>query len=242
MTDLKDQVAVVTGASSGIGESIACALARSGANLCLLGRDKSRLDRVRAQIGEKYPSARIYTCDLTSAEDIHRVADEITGSIPGIDILVHSAGCFLMKNLDETTEAEFDLQFSVNTRAPFILTRLLLPHLKRSKGQIVFLNSSASQHKSRAGLSAYTASKAALQSIADSLREEVNTSEVRVLSVFPGRTATPMQEDIFRKENRDYEGSQLLQPEDIARSVINALSMPRSAEVTDIHIRPFRKS
>ena len=242
MTGLKDQVAVVTGASSGIGESIACALAESGANLCLLGRDKSRLERTRAQIGDECPGARIYTCDLTSAKNIHRVAEEVTGSVQGIDILVHSAGCFLMKSLDETTEAEFDMQFSVNTRAPFLLTKFLMPHLKRSKGQVVFLNSSASQQKSRAGLGAYTASKAALQSIADSLREELNTSEVRVLSIFPGRTATPMQEDIFREENREYAGSQLLQPEDIARSVINALTMPRSAEVTDIHIRPFRKS
>jgi short-subunit dehydrogenase len=241
MADLKDQVAVVTGASGGIGASIACALADSGANLCLLGRDKSRLERTRAQIGEKSSDARIYICDLTSAKNIHRVAEEVTGSVPGIDILVHSAGCFLMKSLDETTEAEFDLQFSVNTRAPFLITKFLLPHIKMNKGQVVFLNSSASQQKSRAGLGAYTASKSALQSIADSLREEVNTSEVRVLSVFPGRTATPMQEDIFREEGREYEGSRLLQPEDIVRSVINALTMPRSAEVTDIHIRPFRK-
>lgn len=242
MGGLNNQLAVVTGASSGIGESIACALASKGVNLCLLGRNASRLQRTSAQIGENHSGVQIYTCDLASAENIHRVATQITDGFPGIDILIHSAGCFLMKSLEETTEAEFDLQLAVNTRAPFILSRLLLPNLKRNKGQIVFLNSTVSQQKSRAGLSAYTASKYALQAVADSLREEVNASEVRVLSVYPGRTATPMQEDIFRKENREYEGNQLLQPEDIANAVINALTMPRTAEITDIYMRPFRNA
>jgi NADP-dependent 3-hydroxy acid dehydrogenase YdfG len=73
------------------------------------------------------------------------------------------------------------------------------------------------------------------------LREEVNASEVRVLSVYPGRTATAMQEGIFKLENREYRKNQLLQPEDIAQSVIDALALPRTAEITDISIRPFQK-
>ena len=116
-----------------------------------------------------------------------------------------------------------------------------LPAIKRQKGQIVFLNSSVAQQKARAELSIYAGSKYALRAIADSLREEVNACEVRVLSVYPGRTATAMQEDIFKSESREYPKDQLLQPEDIARSVLDALTLPRTAEVTDISIRPFRK-
>ena len=239
---LKNKVAVVTGASSGIGESLSYALARNGVDLYLLGRDESRLQRIAAQLREIHPEIHVYTCDLASADNICSVAKRIINSVTGIDILVHSAGSFLMKRLDETTEEEFDSLFSVNTRAPFILTRLLLPLLEKNKGQIVFLNSSASQQKSRAGLGVYTASKYALQAITDSLREEVNASEVRVLSIYPGRTATAMQEEIFRMENRQYEKEQLLQPEDIAESIINALSLPRTAEITDIFIRPFKKT
>lgn len=242
VVSLKGKVAIVTGASSGIGESVACALARKGVDLYLLGRDQSRLERISAQLGKIHPGIQVYTCDLASAENIRSVAKKIIKSVAGIDILVHSAGSFLMKRLDETTEDEFDSQFSVNTRAPFILTKSLLPLLEKNKGQIVFLNSSASQQKSRAGLGVYTASKYALQAIADSLREEVNASEVRVLSMYPGRTATAMQEGIFRMENRPYEKEQLLQPEDIADSIINALSLPRTAEITDIFIRPLKKT
>jgi len=133
------------------------------------------------------------------------------------------------------------LQFSVNTRAPFLLTKLLLPAIKKRKGQIVFLNSSIAQQKAQANLSIYSGSKYALRAIADSLREEVNASEVRVLSVYPGRTATAMQENIFKLENREYRKDQLLQPEDVAQSVIDALALRRTAEVTDILIRPFKK-
>lgn len=242
MSSLKNKVAVVTGASSGIGESVARALANNGVNLCLLGRDKARLEKMSEQLGGTRTEVQLYVCDLTSAESVWDVANRITNSVPGVDILVHSAGSLLIKSLAETTETEFDLQFAVNTRAPFILTKALLPLVKKKKGQIVFLNSSVTQQKSRACLGAYTASKYALQAIADSLREEVNPDEIRVLSVFPGRTATPMQENMFRTENRTYEKKKLLQPEDIADSVINALSLPRTAEVTDIFIRPFRKA
>jgi NADP-dependent 3-hydroxy acid dehydrogenase YdfG len=78
--------------------------------------------------------------------------------------------------------------------------------------------------------------------VADSLRDEVNPDGVRVLSIFAGRTATPMQETVHHLENKAYDSRLLLQPEDIASVVINALALPRTAEVTDIHIRPLVKS
>lgn len=241
MTSLKNKIAVVTGASSGIGKSIAYALAENEVDLCLLGRDKSKLEKVSGQLKKIHPEVQMYVCDFTSAENICSVAKTISNSLRDIDILVHSAGSIILRRLEEITEAEFDLQFSVNTRAPFLLTKLLLPAIKKRKGQIVFLNSSIAQQKAQANLSIYSGSKYALRAIADSLREEVNASEVRVLSVYPGRTATAMQENIFKLENREYRKDQLLQPEDVAQSVIDALALRRTAEVTDILIRPFKK-
>ena len=93
----------------------------------------------------------------------------------------------------------------------------------------------------RAGVGQYAAMKHALRALADTLREEVNRDGVRVLSVFLGRTATPMQAAVHRVESRVYEPEPLLQPADVAAVVISALSLPRTAEVTDIHIRPLRK-
>ena len=241
MVGLKNKAAVVTGASGGIGRCIAHALAARGVNLCLLGRSESRLEQVSTQLKKVHPVIETVVCDLSSVKSIYTAVEKTKRILPDIDILVHSAGNILVRSLEETTVAEFDQLYHVNTRAPFILTKLLLPSVKRKKGQIVFLNSSVAQQKSREKLSAYTSGKVALQAIADSLRDEVNASEVRVISVFPGRTATEMQEEIFRSEGRQYQKEMLLQPEDVAQSVIDALVLPGTAEVTDVSIRPFRK-
>jgi NADP-dependent 3-hydroxy acid dehydrogenase YdfG len=116
----------------------------------------------------------------------------------------------------------------------------MLPMMKPHDGQIVFINSSVGL-KAKAGVSQYAATKHALRAIADSLREEVNVNGIRVLSVFPGRTDTPMQKTVQRMEERSYQPERFMQPEDVAAVVINALVLPRSAEVTDIHIRSMHK-
>jgi NADP-dependent 3-hydroxy acid dehydrogenase YdfG len=108
------------------------------------------------------------------------------------------------------------------------------------QGQIVFINSSAGL-TAKAGAGQYAATKFALKAIADSLRAEVNALGLRVLSVYPGRTASPMQAAIYKMEGKAYNPERLLQPEDVAACVINALSLPRTAEVTDIQVRPLVK-
>jgi NADP-dependent 3-hydroxy acid dehydrogenase YdfG len=116
-----------------------------------------------------------------------------------------------------------------------------LPMIKSRQGQIVFINSSAGSN-ARACVSQYAATKNALKAIADSLRAEVNIYGVRVVSVFPGRTATPMQEMIHRMEGKAYHPELLMQPENVAEMVIKTLSLPRTAEVTDILMRPLTKT
>ncbi|MEJ2684988.1 MAG: SDR family NAD(P)-dependent oxidoreductase [Candidatus Sulfobium sp.] len=112
--------------------------------------------------------------------------------------------------------------------------------IKPHGGQIVFINSSAGL-KARAGVSQYAATKHALRAVADSLREEVNAHGIRVLSIYPGRTSTPMQEIVHRMEGRIYDPDHFMRPEDIASVVINSLHLPGSAEVTDVSIRPMNK-
>jgi NAD(P)-dependent dehydrogenase (short-subunit alcohol dehydrogenase family) len=136
--------------------------------------------------------------------------------------------------------ADFDGQYRTNVRAPYVLTQALLPMLRSRQGQIVFINSSVGLN-ARAGVGQYAATKHALKALADSLREEVNAASVRVLSVFLGRTASPMQAGIHAAEGKAYHPERLLQPQDVAAVVLNALSLPRTAEVTDISIRPFMK-
>jgi NADP-dependent 3-hydroxy acid dehydrogenase YdfG len=142
--------------------------------------------------------------------------------------------------MDQASIADFDRQYSINVRAAYLLTQVFLSTLKLRYGQVVYVNSSAGL-TARGGVGQYAATKHALKAIADSLREEVNESGVRVLSVYPGRTASPMQEAVYAAENKIYKPEHLMQPEDIASVVINALNLPRTAEVTDINIRPLKK-
>ena len=234
------KVAVLTGASSGIGRSIAESLAQTGASLCLTGRKIGLLKEIIEDMQTSLPFAAAYESDLLIDEHIYSLRDRIHDDLGHVDILIHCAGAFSMGSFENSKIEDFDALYKINVRAPFLLTKVLLPMIKDRKGQVVFINSTAG-HSAGKNVSQYAATKHALKAIADSLRAEVNESGVRVLSIYPGRTATPMQENIHNMENRRYNPQKLMQPADVANAVINALALPRSAEITDINIRPMMK-
>ena len=182
-----------------------------------------------------------YPVDLTSCADIKDFFIKINDQWGVVDVLVHSAGIFSLGRLEEAPVEEFDRQFFTNVRGPYYLTQLLLPLVRKKIGQIVFINSSVGLTGGRANISQYAATKQALKAMTDSLREEVNSDGMRIISVYPGRTATPMQQEICRAEGKQYQPNLFSRPEDVAHIVLNALSVPRSSEVTDIVIRPMKK-
>jgi NADP-dependent 3-hydroxy acid dehydrogenase YdfG len=239
MATLTDKIAVVTGASSGIGKAIALSLAHEGAKVCIVGRRVQKLKAVIDCARQFCLNFMILEADLAIDEDIKSFTTRLLDRFKGIDILIHSAGIIAFGRIDQASIDDFDRQYKINVRAPYLLTQLLLPLLRNRSGQVIFLNSSAGL-KAQAGVGQYAASKHALKAVADSLREEVNADGIRVMSVYPGRTASPMQESVHKWENRCYYPEHLMQPEDVASVVINALNLPRTAEVTDIHIRPLR--
>ena len=196
MTDFMNQVAVVTGASSGIGKAIASDLAAKGAAVCLVGRDLDALDHLSASIQIRSTRVQHYRVDLSLDEEIEKLRKSIETDFGCVHILIHSAGAISLGSVESSRVSDFDWQYRINVRAPYLLTRALLPMLKMQKGQIVFVNSSVGLI-SKKNLSHYASTKHALKAFADSLREEVNEMGIRVLSVYPGRTATPMQKKIF---------------------------------------------
>jgi NADP-dependent 3-hydroxy acid dehydrogenase YdfG len=241
MSVLAGQIAVVTGASSGIGKAIALDLARQGVTLNLVGR---KLDALQA-VADPFPGAdqriRCFQADLTVDADIQELAARLRRTFGHIDLLIHSAGVIANGPLEVAPVEDFDWQYRINVRAPYVLTQALLPLLKVGRGQIVFINSTMGLI-TKANAGQYAATKHALKAIADSLRAEVNRDGVRILSVFPGNTATPMQEAVHQMGGRAYRPELLIQPEDVAMVVVNSLSLPCTVEVTDIHLRPMIKS
>lgn len=238
-SDLAGRVALVTGASSGIGNAIALALAAHGVHVCGVGRDLARLTH-SLQVARTAGLASTFQADLSDEREIQDLARDLIRRHPSLDVLVHSAGVFAMGTIEHATVSCFDDQYRVNVRAPYFLTQALLPTLARNSGQVIFINSSVGL-ASRGGVSQYAATKHALRAIADSLREEANQAGIRVSSIYVGRTASPMQEAIHAMELRPYRPGQLVQPADVASVVVNALMLPRTAEITDINIRPMLK-
>jgi NADP-dependent 3-hydroxy acid dehydrogenase YdfG len=244
MDALAGNVAVVTGASNGIGRAIALNLAEHGATLCLVGRHRDRLTAVAAACSASVSrSIHVFEADLGEDDAVRRLAHAVEQQFQHVDILVHCAGVYGRGALREASIEQLDLLYRVNVRGPYLLTQLLLAPLtrRRGRGQIVFVNSTQGLNAA-ADVGQFAATQHALKAIADSLRQELNPDGVRVLSVYPGRTATPRTESVHKIEHKAYQPELLLQPHDIAAVVVNALELPRTAEVTNITIRPLQKS
>ncbi len=237
---LQGKTAVVTGATSGVGRSIAFALAREGVQVALLGRKAGTLRVVARQCTVPGAKAIPYTIDLLKDNEVRDVKRRIMRDFGGVDILVHSAGVIIRSEMAAASLADFDWQYRCNVRAPFALTQRFLPSLSKRQGQIVFINSTVGL-AAAAGVSQYSATKHALKALADSFREELNGLGIRVLSVYLGRTATPMQARLFAEEGLEYHPARLLQPSQVAETVVGALALGKEAEVTDIRIRPMLK-
>ncbi len=222
--------AMVTGAGSGIGRALAFALARQGYRVVLVGRTEAAL----RQVARSLPTpADIIVADLAREAGLAAAAKACPQRL---DVLVHSAGLFQAAGLEPQAGTWGDLT-AVNLHAPMLLTAACLARLRVVEGQVVFVNSTAGLPGSAAN-GAYAASKHALRVAVEGLRQDLKGSGVRVLSLFPGRTDTPMQRQVLAAEGRPDARIPLLLPEDVADAALAVLLMPRRAEITDIIIRP----
>ncbi len=238
--DLSGKCAVLTGASGGIGEAFAVALAERGVHLLLAGRSSQWLEEVASKARAHGTEVQTLASDLSEEGSVEVLAHQALATFEGVDLLIHCIGLFIGGTMAESSMDDFDRQFRVNVRSPYQLTQALLPSIEERQGQIVFINSSAGQLQGRKGFGVYGATKHALRTLADSLRDEVNERGVRVLTVFPGRTASRMQAEVHRYEKRPYDPGRYMQPDDVAQAMIAALTLPRTAEVTDLQMRPLR--
>ena len=233
-------MAVVAGATGAIGGATARALAGEGASLLLLGRDESRLGEIGVELETAGATVRTVAGDLTGRQAVAKVGAAAESLGDGVDLLVHAAGAFRAGPVESAPIEDLDLQFAVNVRAPYLLTRRLLPALRARRGLVVFVNSTAGLGAG-AGSAAYAASKHALRGLADGLRAEVNAAGVRVLSVYPGRTRGRMQQEVCRGLGQRYDAERFLDPADVAAAIVDAAALPPATEVYDLRLRPASK-
>lgn len=225
---------LIAGASGDIGYAITRALHEVGAQVFMLGRQRDNLARrVLPEIGGK---PVLLVADLTSPGGIEQVQAELQRYQP-LHAVVLSSGVYSRS----TDTATFRMQMEANVIGPYALLRRVVPCLATGEGDVVFINSSQALRAS-ASVAQYAATKHAMKAIADGLREEVNELGIRVTSIYLGRTAGETQREIAVMEERPYRPEALIQPEEVGNLVRYILQSPRTAEITDISMRPTRKA
>ncbi|WP_329063097.1 SDR family oxidoreductase [Streptomyces sp. NBC_01429] len=225
---------LITGAGSGIGAAVARRLHERGDDLLLFARDAARAKELVAG----FPGARTLVGDLSNPDRLSWALAQ--QSMPDrLDSLLHIAGVVDLGTVGELTPKAWHSQLAVNLVAPAELTRLLLPQLRVAHGQVIFVNSGAGL-SAHAEWSAYAASKHGLKALADALREEERPNGLRVTSVYPGRTASPMQAKVHQQEGKEYDPSRWIDPESVATTILAALDLPRDARIDDVTVRPGR--
>lgn len=212
---------LLTGGSSGIGRAVAEMLVQRGDRVVVVTRSA---DRVADLVGVEVLEADL--SDPRAAEELV-VPDELDG-------LIHSAGVVELAPVAETSYASVREQLDVNLISPMLLTRQCLPALRARHGTVVFVNSTSGL-AAYPTWSAYSASKAGLQFVADALRGE--EPEIRVSTVFPSRTATPMQARVHEFEGTPYDATQFMSAATVAKAIVDVLDLPADAVVTDVTIR-----
>jgi NADP-dependent 3-hydroxy acid dehydrogenase YdfG len=213
------KTALVTGASGGIGAAVAKALAPTH-DVWLGGR----------KIPGDLPG-RPWQVDLRDLDSLGRA----TEPIGDLDVLVHSAGMVEIEPLEKTSVQVWRDMFDLNVVAVAELTRVLLPKLRKTNGHVILINSGAGL-RANANWGAYAASKFALRAYADALRAE--EPDIRVTTVFPGRTDTGMQRGVRAAEGGGYEPEKYLKPETVAGTILNVIETPDDAHPAEVVIRP----
>jgi short-subunit dehydrogenase len=225
---------LITGATGAIGADVAELLHEAGHHVILSGRSAERLDAIARRIAGDTGGERVRTLVL-DLSDPRRIEPSLDGvELPPLDGVVHSAGTVRLGTVAELRPGDWLDQLLVNAAAPAELTRLLLPSVRAARGQVVFVNS-GSGLRANPGWGAYAASKHALRALADSLRAE--EPDIRVTSVFPGRTASEMQRQVRAHEGGEYDPDAFMSPRTVAQVIVNALETPRDATVTDVSVR-----
>ncbi len=245
-SSLAGRVAMVTGASSGIGEAIALALADTGAHLALLARREDRLRALAERIGARAPGAQVMTarCDLRDPVQILGAWQDVRARFGGVQVLVNNAGLGRDAPLCSGATEDWREMLEVNVLALCVCTREAVADMRDSgdQGHVVHV-SSMSAHRVPGGSGVYSATKFAVRSLTEGLRQELRAagSAIRVSAVSPGFVQTEFAEVHARDPAaaaETYGRYPVLQPGDIATAVLHVLKAPPHVEVHDMLVRP----
>jgi NADP-dependent 3-hydroxy acid dehydrogenase YdfG len=240
---LNGKTAIITGASSGIGEATTMALAKAGANVALAARRTDRLEELKEKIEkETNVKAIIVTTDVTVKSEVEMLAEKTKEAFGSIDILVNNAGVMLLSYIKNDLVDEWTRMVDVNIKGVLHAIHAILPTmLEQNSGHIINISSVAGQEVSRTSV-VYSATKFAVRALTMGMEKELSKTGLRVTNISPGATESELRDHITDPEVRvNFDNKQdrtLLKSEDIANPIVYAVTQPEYVNVNEITVRP----
>lgn len=243
-SDLTGQVAVVTGATSGIGAATARSLAAAGAKVVVSGRRADRLASLAAELEAEGHEVRSVVADLGTNEGAQAVVDAAVSAFGRLDVLVNNAGVMFLSPIDDADPADWEAMIRVNLLGVMYASRAALPHMRQQKSGHIVNVSSVSGRFAGPTQGGYNASKWGVNGFSEALRREVHQDGIKVTLIEPGIVATELTDHIPHEATKTrYEGivrqMEPLQSEDIAASIRFVVSQPRRVSINEVLIRPL---
>lgn len=238
---LKEKVALITGASAGIGRASALALAEEGANLILTARRKERLEEIRAKVEKAGGKVVSIIGDATKEETAKKCVDDAVKTFGRLDILINNVGIGNYKDLVDTSAEEYDEMMDTNFRSTFLFTRYTVPAMiKHGSGTILMISSMAGIY-GFAGEAVYSATKFAQVGFAQSLDKELRPKGIRVGVICPGGVKTEFAIGKGRTEE-SVTSLGMLDPEDVASAVVLACTQSKNSRIIEVQMRTMNES
>jgi NAD(P)-dependent dehydrogenase (short-subunit alcohol dehydrogenase family) len=232
-SSLTNQVALITGATQGIGLAIARAVADEGCNLTICGRDRARLERAKAELVAKGVEVTAISCDVREEKGVEQMFSTVRKDFSKLDILINSAGiAHAFKPVSELSFADWNDVLASNLTGTFLVTRASIPLMQRGSSIVNVL--SMSSKRAFPNLAAYNASKFGALGFTNTLREELRSQGIRVISLLPGATDTPIWDRLWPDAPRQ----KMMRPESVALALIAALKLPPESTVEELDLMP----
>ncbi|HUS51922.1 MAG TPA: SDR family oxidoreductase [Candidatus Bathyarchaeia archaeon] len=236
--NLKDKVAIVTGASEGLGKAVALKLAEKNCQVVLVARTKVNLEKVKKTITRKGGQALAIPCDVTKPTQVKKAVGQVKKKWKKVDFLICSAGIWQkMKPIDQATDREVEELTDINFKGVVNAVRFVLPLMrKKNKGQIVNI-SSQSGVKAKKGQSLYCGAKFAVKGFTDSLKLDLEDTQIKVSGVYPSGMNTRM----FAKAGETFSAKNFMRVEDIAEVILFILTRPKNISLEEVWIEKFTR-
>ena len=232
----KEQKAIITGASSGIGQATALAFAKAGIEVALVSRTLEKLEKLALKITAAGGKAKVYSLDLSKIEDVSQKISLIIEDLGGINILINNAGMGYTQTLAETSWQNWQKVLDLNLTSALVTVQGVLPKMREQKQGTIINVTSIAATQAFANWGAYSVSKAGLVSLSKVLAVEERANGIRVMMISPGAVNTSIWDS--ETVEADFDRTLMLSPETVAQAILYASGLPTEAVIPEMTILP----